>query len=90
MNEENIYSHSTGWLFYVKAAFVIALVALGGGIVFSETSLMEKGYFAISALFLVSSSFTLAKTMRDEHEALRLINRINDAKTSRILKEYDE
>jgi len=90
MNEDTIYSHSSAWLLYVKIAFIIALTALGVGIVFSQTSLMEKGYFAISSLFLVSSSFTLAKTMRDEHEAQRLVNRISEAKTSKILKDYDE
>lgn len=90
MNEENIYSPSSGWLMYVKTSFIVALAALGIGLVFSETSLLEKGYFAICSMFLVSTSFTLAKTMRDEHEANRLINRINEAKTSRILKEYDQ
>lgn len=90
MNEENIYSPSPGWILYVKTAFIVALIALGAGLLFSQTSLLEKGYFTISALFLVSTSFTLAKTMRDEHEANRLINRINEAKTSKILKEYDE
>ncbi len=89
MNEENIHSPSPGWILYVKTSFIVALIGLAIGLIFSEASLVEKGYFAICSMFLVSTSFTLAKTMRDEHEANRLINRISEAKTSRILKEYD-
>jgi hypothetical protein len=32
----------------------------------------------------------LSKTLRDDHEAQRLLNRINEAKTNKILKEYTE
>jgi hypothetical protein len=32
----------------------------------------------------------LSKTLRDDHEAQRLMNRINEAKTNKILKEYAE
>jgi hypothetical protein len=30
----------------------------------------------------------LSKTLRDEYEAARLLNKINEAKTNKILKEY--
>jgi hypothetical protein len=33
----------------------------------------------MAALFLTGTTFTLAKTLRDEHEASRLINKIEDA-----------
>jgi hypothetical protein len=38
---------------------------------------------------VVGSTFTLAKTVRDEFEAKKLINRIQEAKTERMLKDYD-
>ena len=41
-------------------------------------------------LFLVGSSFTLAKTLRDNHEALRLVNRVKSAKTERLIREYED
>ncbi|MCB1874721.1 MAG: hypothetical protein KDH88_01970 [Chromatiales bacterium] len=90
MDPNDIQSSSTGWLFYVKAAFVIALVAMGSGILFMPGGLMVQGYFALCSLFLVSATITLSKTLRDDHEARRLINRINDARTSRMLQEYSE
>lgn len=87
---DNIQSNSTGWLFYVKTSFALAIMAMTVGIVFSPIDLMVKGYLTMSALFLVSSTITLSKTMRDEHESEKLLNKINEAKTQQLIKEYAE
>lgn len=79
---------STSWVLFVKITFVIALLAMGAFVFFLEGSLLAKGYLALNALFLVSSTIMLSKTLRDEHEAERLLNKINEAKTNKILKEY--
>ncbi|WP_111497618.1 MULTISPECIES: YiaA/YiaB family inner membrane protein [Marinobacter] len=88
--DNELSSNSTGWLFFVKASFAIALVATGVGIVFTPTDLLVKGYMAICALFLVSTTITLSKTMRDEHESQRIHNRLSEARAQQILKEYGE
>ena len=43
----------------------------------------------MAELFLVGSTFTLAKTVRDNAETRRLRNRISAAKTDKLLKEYE-
>lgn len=90
MNDSQLQSQSSSWLFFVKASFVISLAAMAAGILFMPGDLVEKGYFALGSLFLVSSTFTMAKSVRDEHESQRLINKINEAKTNRILNEFAE
>lgn len=90
MDPNNIQSNSPAWLFFVKASFVIAIVAMTAGILFMPGDLMVQGYFALCSLFLVSSTITLSKTMRDDYESQRLLNKISDAKTNRILQEYSE
>lgn len=90
MDESTIQRHSSGWLFYVKASFAISLGLMIVGIVWLPTDLWIKGYLVMGSLFVVGSTITLAKTLRDDHEARRLINRISDAKTERLLKEYTE
>jgi len=90
MQENEIQSHSTSWLFYVKAAFVISLLAMAAGILFMPATLVVQGYFALSSLFMVSATITMVKTLRDDHESRRLLNRISEAKTSKILKEFAE
>lgn len=90
MEYNDIQSDSSSWLFFVKASFVIALIAMGAGILFMPGGLMVQGYFALSGLFLVSSTITLSKTLRDEHEAQRLIHKISEAKTNKIIREFSE
>lgn len=87
---DEIQSNSNGWMFFVKASFAIALTATALGIVFAPIDLLVKGYLGICALFLVSTTITLSKTMRDEHESRRLINKISDAKTKQLIKEFAE
>jgi hypothetical protein len=57
------------------------------GIFFLPADIWIKGYLAMAALFLTGTTFTLAKTLRDEHEASRLINKIEDAAAERALRE---
>jgi hypothetical protein len=43
---------------------------------------------AETTLFSVSSTFTLAKTIRDNHEATKLVARIDEARVEKILTEH--
>ena len=90
MNELDVQSHSSYWLFYVRVAFAVSLIAMAVGIIFLPTSIVVQGYFALNSLFMVSTTITLVKTLRDEYESQRLIHKISEAKTNRILKEFSE
>lgn len=39
----------------------------------------------MGVLMLVQTSITMTKTVRDMHEAAKLVNRIEDARTERLL-----
>lgn len=56
--------------FFAQAAisFAVASVAVGIGITYLPVDRWIRGFLAIGALFLVSSSFTLAKCVRDHQE----------------------
>ena len=41
----------------------------------------------MAAAFLVQSSITMTKTLRDVHESAKFVNRIEDAKAERLLME---
>ncbi|WP_020394469.1 YiaA/YiaB family inner membrane protein [Thiolinea disciformis] len=79
---------STAWTMFVKITFIVALLAMGAFVFFMKGDLLMKGYLALNSLFLVSSTIMLSKTLRDDHEAQRLLNRIEEAKTHKILKEF--
>ncbi|GAA5316523.1 MAG: hypothetical protein AseanaTS_17270 [Candidatus Pelagadaptatus aseana] len=90
MDPYDIQSNSSGWMFFVKASFGVSLVAVALGIVFMPADLLIKGYFSLCSLFLISSTITLAKTMRDEHESNRLINKVSEARTSKMINELGD
>ena len=57
------------WVFQVWAAFVIAFLLTGWGLFRLTIDGWHKAFLVGAALYLVSSSFVLAKTIRDNHEA---------------------
>ena len=44
-----------------------------------------KGYLTMGIVMLVQSCITVTKTIRDNDETSKLVNRIEDAKTERLL-----
>ena len=57
------------WGLVVWSAFALAVALTGWGLVQMEISPPYRAFLGVSWLFLVSSTFTLAKMLRDAHEA---------------------
>lgn len=57
------------WKLVVWGSFFIAMGLTGWGLVRMEINEAYKAFLGVSWLFLISSAFTLAKTLRDRHEA---------------------
>ena len=76
---------TSAWIAFGYISFGIAVVMIAGGILLLPMDWWVKGYFAMAALLLVQSCFALAKNMRDVHEASRFINRIEIARTEKLL-----
>lgn len=60
--------NTPAFTFLSWASFALAFLAMFIGIYNLEAELSVKGYYAVSALFLVMSSFVLQKTIRDNQE----------------------
>jgi len=78
------------WRFQVWMAFLLAFGLTISGVFMLEVNWWVKGYMLMGLVFLTSSCFALAKTLRDDKEITRTINRISDAKTQKIIKDYEE
>tara|TARA_B110000881_G_scaffold124086_1_gene108980 strand:+ start:368 stop:604 length:237 start_codon:yes stop_codon:yes gene_type:complete len=74
--------------FFTKLSFLVSLGALVFGVVMLPLDIWAKGYLGMGLFFLVSSTISVSKTLRDKHEFDRIINRVEEAKTEKILKEY--
>ena len=70
--------------------FVVAACMMAGGIYFLEASFSAKGFYAMAALMLVSSTVGVTKAMRDREEADRLHNKLEEARTERLLAEVSK
>jgi hypothetical protein len=79
--------HSNAWVTFSYASFAAAALMVAAGIFFLPVDLWTKSYIGMGVVMLVQSCVTLTKTVRDMHEASRLVNRIEDAKTERLLME---
>jgi hypothetical protein len=60
---------TAGWRLIVWIAFAAAVLLTGWGLYRMSVGYWQKGYMVVAWLFLVSTTFTLAKTVRDQHDA---------------------
>lgn len=58
------------WSLVVWGGFAFAMALTGWGLVRMEINPTYKAFLGVSWLFLISTVFTLAKTLRDAHDAL--------------------
>ncbi|KQP54887.1 YiaA/YiaB family inner membrane protein [Methylobacterium sp. Leaf108] len=84
MNNETT-QHSGAWVAFTYASFLGSLVMVALGILFMPMDIWVKGYLTMGVVMLVQSCITATKTIRDVHEGRRMVNRIEDAKTERLL-----
>lgn len=84
-----IYENKNTKSFYSMAwiAFAISFVGMLVGLVYLEADLAMKGFLAMSYLFSVTACFTVAKVVRDKHEADKFITKVENAKTEKFLNE---
>lgn len=80
---------SSAWTMFTYLNFVVAAVMMAGGIYFLEASFAAKGFYAMAALMLVNSTAAITKSIRDAEESQRLHNKIDEARTERLLMEVN-
>jgi hypothetical protein len=77
--------HSGAFVSFSYASFGIALAMVAGGVFVMPIDYWMKGFLMMGMVMLVQSCIILTKTIRDNVEAEKLLNRIEDAKTERLL-----
>ncbi len=84
-----IYENRNTKSFYSMAwiAFAVSFIGMGLGLMYLQADLAMKGFLAMSYLFSITSCFTVAKVVRDRHEAEKFINKVESAKTEKFLNE---
>ena len=77
--------------FYVQAAisFGASLAVTVVGIGYLADSRWVRAFLGLGLLYVVTSSFTLAKCIRDRQEDVSIISRVDQAKLDKLLAEQD-
>ena len=70
-DKANASSDTPMWGMVVWGGFALAMALTGWGLWRMEINPTWKAYLLVSWLYLISSAFTLAKTLRDAYEADR-------------------
>lgn len=89
MQQLSPQKESAAWIIQTWAAFILSLSMTTGGIFFLPVDNWVKGFMGMGLAFSVGSTFTLAKTTRDLHEARKLTARLDEAKVERLLSQHD-
>lgn len=77
--------------FFVQAAisFGVALLSIGTGIAYLPIDGWMRAFLALAALYTVTSTFTLAKCVRDSQESTAVTQRIDQARVDKLLADHD-
>jgi hypothetical protein len=77
--------------FYAQAAisFAVSLTVTIIGIGYLSDSRWVRAFLALGLVYVVTSTFTLAKCIRDRQEEGAIISRIDQAKLDKLLAEQD-
>ena len=77
--------------FYVQSAlsFAVSVFALAVGICYLPANGWMRGFLMLGLLYVVTSTFTLAKCVRDHQENSQVVSRVDQVRLDRFLAEHD-
>jgi hypothetical protein len=82
-------THSSAWVIQTWLSFALSVGVTAVGIWNLPVDGWMKSFLGMGLLFTVGSTFSLAKTVRDQHEQQRLHARIDEARMTKLLAEVD-
>lgn len=91
MTTSEIPQTPTTAAYFLQAAiaFGVSLATAVIGICYLPIDPWQRGFLGITLLFLTSSTFTLAKVVRDRQEQTTVRVRLDEARMDKIMAEHD-
>ncbi|MDA8372400.1 MAG: YiaA/YiaB family inner membrane protein [Nocardiopsaceae bacterium] len=77
--------------FYIQSAisFGVSALGLGAGIAYLPVDMWMRSFLALGMLYVITSTFTLAKCVRDRQEESSVTSRVDQARLDKLLAEHD-
>lgn len=89
MSTPKLTTTTTPYVIQAILSFCLALTAILFGIVYLDIDPWVRAFLALAVIFLTTSTFTLAKCIRDQQESYALTQRLDQARVDKILSEHD-
>jgi hypothetical protein len=86
---DSFQKHSSSWVSFSYVSFGSAAVMLAVGLYMMPIDLWGKGYLSMGILMLVQTTVNITKTLRDNTEAEKLIRKVEDARTEKLLVNFN-
>ena len=81
--------NTTAFAAQAAISFGAALFAMHVAIYFMDADPWIKGFLALGTLYLTTSTFTLAKVVRDMQEDSTTVHRLDQARLDKLLAQHD-
>lgn len=77
--------------YYVQAvlSFAISVVAMVVALAYLPAAGWVRAFLALGLLYVVTSTITLSKVIRDRQELSEVTNRVDQARLDKLLTEHD-
>ena len=70
-------------------SFAVSTLSVLIGVAYLPVGHWIRAFLALGLLYVVTSSFTLAKTIRDQQEASSVLSRVDEARLEKLLADFD-
>ena len=81
--------NTTAFAAQAGISFGAALFAMLVAVYFMDADPWVKGFLALGTLYLTTSTFTLAKVVRDRQEDTTVMHRLDQARLDKALAQHD-
>jgi hypothetical protein len=77
--------------FFIQSAisFAVSVTAVGVAVVAIPADAWIRAFLAVGMLYVVTSTFSLAKVVRDRQESSAVLTRLDRARLEKLLTEHD-
>lgn len=89
MSTPNRTRNTNAFFLQAGISFAVALLTMVFAVFYLPVDPWIRAFLALGTLFLTTSSFTLAKCVRDAQEEQSVVTRLDQARVDKLLAEHD-
>jgi hypothetical protein len=89
MSQPHTSKNTNAFFLQAGVSFAIALLTMVVAVLYLPVDPWIRAFLGLGTLFLTTSSFTLAKCVRDAQENQYVVARLDQARVDKLLAEHD-